>query len=323
MRERISINKIVSLLLIVTLLSFLIVVYLWERQDGQRQDQMQQEYVEKSRLYQSEMGKLQEELLELDVAEAYYGESAHIMVSFSVKGAADITFVRAQAARLEFDPILVIDIAMEPEVLAEVLDVADPTWELMLRSITPDAEDAEKIDTLRAVAESRGRSFSDVAVYRLEQLNQQERELVQGFGFTGVTVYHDSPISGQTEDGMVYFDFSSVARDDIALESRLSQCCEKEASMIYIFDMESMRVGRMNEQQVVRYLDQIFRYVAGGKCSIASVEETVSMLSENNQITAIREMMVEEQREIIRRRIKELEEILQNIYYECFTNADS
>ncbi len=307
---------ILSLLLI----AFMAIIYFFEGQKKQEHSAAYKEYESRTAELRAEQNELRLKLTSLKKDVAYYGEKAKIAVGFTVTDENDISYIKKQAEIYGFSPVIVLDCTMDSSRIAELLYTADMSWETMLYIPFFDNGTSARLISAKASLESLGRKDCGIAFYRTKNISADEIAELRKAGFIGYTFYHDSPVSGQGEDGTIYLDFSYITGDNIIIEDRLSKCYSKNASMMYIFDMNSIRVGNVAEENADAFMRILAEYSNKESCSFSTVSEAATDLLTVNQKKAELEILRDEQADAFEKRIDELERMISEIYNECLAD---
>ncbi len=286
--------------------------------DTQKQRAAWQEYMDKSRPYRDEVSRLQRELMSLNQPIANEKQKMNIMIGFAASEVSDISYIQEKAAQYLFEPILVLDVTMDIAQITELLQKADPQWEIMLYPPDLSEEACEKLEMVKSHLESMQRQDCGIVFYRAETISQKNMNLLKEQNFIGYTLFHDSPLAGQNENGLIYFDYSRLSGGNTSLEIRLSSCYTKKSSMIYVFDMPSIQLGNLAEKHVNAYLDIISEYSMKENSRFVSVAEVIREILENEQKKTESEAILEEEKIILQNKIDELQETIRQIYTECY-----
>ncbi|MCC8081352.1 MAG: hypothetical protein LIO80_05020 [Lachnospiraceae bacterium] len=267
------------------------------------------------RPYEVEQQNLEAELEALQSSVSYSSEEAEILVGFVVSDTSDISWIEEKATAYSFSPVLIIDCTLDRDVIEEVLETAEESWEIMLYASDFSEETNDSVLSVQSYLESVGREHCGVFFLRGDYSTDSNIQLLADDGFTGYTSYNsDSPEAGQTEDGFVYFDYSYLTSTGTSVSSRISELYRNKTSMIVAFDMASIDSGSLTENYVVSLLDSLQSYTENDDCSFSTVAAVVEELSEINMTEAQRQAEYEAQIAEIQERIDELEEIISDIY---------
>ncbi len=312
--------KVVCILLAVVLVAAMAVLCLHEADKAREYRRITAEYESRTEEYQSQISELRRELEFLEDDVLYCGESARFMIGFEVSDPEDVLYIKALAEKYPISPILVLDCTFETARISELVSGADEKWETMFMVSSLDDSAMENIKTIRSQIELIDANDCGVAFYRSQSISDKHASALKAAGFYGYTVYHDEPISSQEKDGMVYFDFSRIASTDVYIEKRTEACIDKNASIIYIFDMEAIRRGDLPEENVGDYLTTLAEYTKKENCTFSTVSEVIDDLSRANWIKADIEAARAKEIVSIKKHISELEDIISDIYDECFSD---
>ncbi len=318
MNERIL--KIASFVLAVLLLAFMGVEYYKEEKQQKETEEARYEYDQRTLSYRVEQRELTKELEELEKEVVYYGDNTNIMVGFAVNDKNDIDFIRTKAELYQFAPIIVIDCEMELSKITEMVKAAAKEWEIMLYSSFLSENDISALITVKSHIESNGKSVADVVFSRIKHISDEDADELKNAGFNGYTIYNDSPMSGQNVNGLVYFDFSRITSNDATVNDRLSSCYSNKASMIFVFDMKSVQSGYVSDVNLASIMDTLSMYTKKDNCCFSTIAETVEGLSNINQIKSDIKASHFPRIESINKRLSELDEIIEEIYNECFSD---
>ncbi len=312
------VKKILSLVLAVVFVAFIVGVSLWETDKDNAYKNAQSEYQGRTKGYQTARESLQEELAELKKEPVYYGDNANIMVGFAVSNASDIDYIRKKAELYDFAPVLIVDSTQTAESIMSMIETADEEWEIMLFSQLLSSSTGDKLAAVRDELEANGKNVCNAVFTRIQGISNSDIAMLQSAGFNGFTLYHDQPISGQDENGSVFFDFSRITSGNKYINSRMSACLDQRSSMIYFFDMSSIRSGSISDEQLDKYLTTISEYAEKDGCSYATVAETLEMLLSINQVKADIMASRTDQIAALEARIAVLDQIISDIYIDCF-----
>ncbi len=312
------IRKTAAVLLAVAVAVCAVFAYRYDKKRMQKYEQAHDEFMGRAEGYKAEQSELRRELEELKKEIDYYGDKTSIMVGFAVTSESDIVYIREKAEKYKFTPTIVLDCTMEFGKMTALLETADKEWEIMLSAPSLTGYIGTLLASAKAQLTASGRKVSNVVFSRVTSISTRGEVILSEAGFAGCSVYHDSPVSGQTESGLVYFDFSRIASANVELEARLSSCYGKAASMIYVFDMESVRAGYVPESKMESYLQTLASYAEKDNCAFATVTETAGALSGINKLKEELNASCENQIVAVEARIKELYKIIMQIHNECF-----
>ncbi len=314
--------RVLTVFLAAVFVVFIGGVYVWESNSEADYKNAHKEYREKTEGYELERDELMNELNELEKEFIYCGDSTNIMVGFAVTSAADIEFIRAKSEMYGFSPTIVVDGTMNVSHILPLVETADADWEIMLYSPSLTGSTGSMLGAVKTQLEMLGRKVSSTVFLRIQGITPADSLMIKSSGFSGYTLYNDAPMSGQSEDGNVYFDFSRIATGAITIEDRLSLCLAQNASMIYVFEMDSIRSGIISEEQFAAYMAKLIEYSEKENCSFATVTETAAKLSLINQkkaeLTAARDAQIK----AVEKRVEELNGLIADIYDDCFARFE-
>lgn len=310
--------KILCVVLAAVLVVLLVGVYISDEEKKQEFNAAYEEYEKKTEKYKTEAEALAQELSALKEEYIFYGDDTKLMIGFAVADTGDIPYIRQKANKYGFSPVIVLDCTMDSSKATAIIEAADKKWEIMLYLPSFADDSVEKLSTAKSALEKAGRKDCGVAFCRIESIAEKELEMLESAGFLGYTVYNSSPLSGQSENGMIYFDFSRITSAAMSVTDRLSLCYVKSASMMYIFDMASIESGAVNEEAVAVFMQSLADYAQKEKCGFATVSETVSALSQINAKKAEEAAFRAERIKEIETRIEQLDAIIMEISAECF-----
>ncbi len=310
--------KGISIALVLLLVFVFLGVWVWEAEQQIRSQELHLEYQEKTADYQTERQNLRQQLDKLDENSPYCGDETYLMVGFIITLDEDVEYVREKLEEYPFKPILIVDGSSEIAAIKKLVRKADKDWEILFYAPSLAYDAVLSYSLKKAELERNGRTVSDAVFSRVQSVSEKEVSVLKDAGFSGYTIYHDNPLSGQTPEGMVYFDFSRLASGEIILNDRLSKCYAQKASMLYAFDVESIRNGNLHEDKVLAYLETLTSYTKKENCSFSSVSHVMETLSLLNQKKAELDALRAAQREEILKRINELDDIIGEIHSEYF-----
>ncbi|MCD8021181.1 MAG: hypothetical protein LUF92_16890 [Clostridiales bacterium] len=308
------IRNVIIVLLFLLAGSAIVYLLIAEKED-ETQAKTAEEVVEEAKPYEDELKELESELKALKNGVSYSSEKAQIMIGFVVEDASDLTYIKEKADACQLSPILVLDCTMERDVLEEIIEEADESWEIMLYAAPFSEETNEDVLSVISYLKSEDREYSDVFFLRSDYNNEDNLKRLKRDGFSGYTSYHSNdPVSGQTEDGTVYFDYSYLSSSGISVSSRISALYGNKAAMIIAFSMTSINNESMSDTYVESTLENIRQYTANSDCAFSTIKKVVKELSSINDIEAENQSDYEEKSKIIQEQIDELEETIEEIY---------
>ncbi len=315
------IKKAAAVLLAVSIAVCAVFAYFHDKKRMQAYEQAHDKFMSMASGYKAEQSELRRELEELKKEIDYYGDETNIMVGFAVTSKSDIAYIREKTEKYKFAPTIVLDGTLDFAEMTALLETAEKEWEIMLSAPSLTGYTGTVLASAKAQLEAEGRKVCNVVFSRMTSISTRGEVILSEAGFAGCSVYHDSPVSGQTESGLVYFDFSRIASANVEMEVRLSACYGKAASMIYVFDMESVRAGYVSDGKVEDYLQTLALYAEKENCAFATVTETAAALSGINELKAELNASREQQMVSVEARIKELYKIIMQIHNECFAGV--
>ncbi len=275
------------------------------------------ELEEKASPYEKEKSKLEDQLRELNNSAKYTRDKARILVGFFISAPSDISYVREQAEKYGFSPILIINCDVDIENIKACIKDADASWEIMLHSELAKNDSHDRISAVISYLDSVSKNCCDVFFNRGDHLSADNVSKLKSSGFAGYTMYHDSPTSWQNTDGMVYFDYSHIRSDSMALVSRrLSECYAKRAAMMFVLDMESINTNTISQSSLQFVFDELLRVTTEEYCDFSVVSEVVETHSKIIETIKEQEIKNADEAKNIQGRIDELSAIIAEIYSE-------
>ncbi len=309
-----QILKVVGIVLTVALVAGMCWVYFRDRREQDRQAAAWESLADAALPYEKEKRELEQELSQLQEAAQYVPEHADLMIGFLVSDASDMAYVREKSAQYGFSPIIVIDCTANTASIASCLEAVEAGWEILL--YTPEFSDEIHASVVftKQLVESMGKQDTGIFLLRNGYHTEHHVSLLAESGFVGYATYHDSPVSGQTEDGLVYFDYSLVRSGGTVTSDRLAEAYAKKAAFLVVLDMAGMQSGALTDKNVTAILDDAQKYAAHEDCSFSTVADTVATLSEINQIEADNRAEHAARVAAIEARLGELDAIISGIY---------
>ncbi len=265
--------------------------------------------------YHHEIRDLVLQLDELRAELVYEPENAPALVGFMVSDASDLPYMKALQEQYGFSPVIVLDCTADMTSMPSLSDLAATGWEIMLYAPSYSRDVHESVLETRAALQAIDVEDTGVFFLRKGYTTEANVKLLMESGFFGYTVFNDSPASGQTAIGHIFFDYA-VLQSDTSIESRLDAACSAKATMIYTLDMESVREGTIPQEKITEIFDVIKQRVNEGKCSFQTVKQATNSLLSINQIKDDLNAQYEREAAIIRARIDELEDTIRDIYRE-------
>lgn len=315
MENRSRIVNILCAVLSILLAGALIFMFYINNKQEKAQSAAIKAVLEEVQPYEDELQDLKLELSNMKHDVSYSSDEAEIMVGFVASGASDVNYISGKAEAYGFSPVLIIDCTMEMDIIEEIIEAADDSWEIMLYAPTFSEEVNEDVLSVMSYLEDEDIEHTGVFFLRSDYSTSSYIQLLKDDGFVGYTSYNsDSPRAGQTGDGTVYFDYSYLSSSGTSVTSRISAMYNNKASMLYAFDMASRNEGLLTEAYVAEMLDTLQSYTEKDNCSYSTVADVVEKLSEINSIEADNQESYEEQAAEIQERIDELEDTISEIY---------
>ncbi len=314
MEDRPPIVKIICILLTAVIVVGLLYVYGLEKQERQAYMEKMEQIEEQVRPYRTQRNQLKQELSDMDQAVSYEPQQASFMVGFLVTDAADIPFIQQKAQTFEFSPLLILDCTQDLETIKQLVQAAEEGWELMLYVLEFSEESLPNVLAVRECLESIGRKDCGVFHVRSDYGTRENIQLLRENGFSGCTLYQQTPPAGQYADGTIYFDYGRIRSNTVNLISHLADAYARKAATLYIFDMAAVHDATMLEARVDAYLEQIQLYAGKENADYATVAEVVEELSAVNGILA--EMQAAQDAKIaeLQAQIQQLQDTIDKIY---------
>lgn len=310
------IRNIICVVFSVLLAGALAYMLYTDNQQEKAQSEAIQALQAEARPYEKELRELESELDDLENV-TYSSEGAEIMVGFIISDVSDVSYIEDKAEAYDFEPVLILDCALELTDIKSFIDAADDDWEVMLYSSEFSSSTNDSVLTVTDYLDSIEREHTGVFLIRNSSMNSITLQLIKDDGFIGYTTYHESaPQAGQTSDGYVYFDYVRIVSDDSfdSMSSYLSWLYTNKTSMLLAFDMEGINSGDAAEENVTELLDTAQGYTENDDCSFSTVADVVTELQQINQTEEELRAANEERMAEIQERIDELEEIIHEIY---------
>ncbi len=312
--------KIIFIIFTISIGIMLFGIYQHEQREQIKQKTAWEAVAEKVRPYEKEQNELETELSELKKVAEYTPDKAEVMVGFLVSEVSDMEYIRNKADVYKFPPIIVIDCTADEENIKELVQAMDTAWEIMLYAPQFSDEIGEKVISVKTLLETFGKKYADAFFLKKDYQTKNNTNFLLQNGFVGYTLYHDTPESGQTEDGTVYFDYSHIRSGSTAVLERLASAAKKKASILLTFDMKSIETGELTDEVICEILDKSKELLTEDGVSYATVALTTKRLSKINQKKAELQEEYEQKAARIQTRIDELETIIWNIYSEQNTD---
>ncbi|MCD7749704.1 MAG: hypothetical protein LUH42_06610, partial [Oscillospiraceae bacterium] len=310
----------VCAVLVVLVVAFLAYMIYPDNREQKAQAEAMEELQAEARPYEVELQNLKSELQSLQNSVSYSSEEAEILVGFVASDeSADsyISYIDEKASAYNFSPVLIVDCTMDMDIIEEIIDAADESWEIMLYASSFSEEVNDSVLSVISYLASINREHCGIFFLRGDSSTASNIQLLVDDGFIGYTDYNsESPKAGQTEDGSVYFDYSYLTTSGTTVSSRITALYRNKAAMIIAFDMASIQSGALTEAYVVSLLDRMQAYTENDDCSFSTVAAVTEKLSEINTIEAELQADYEAQAAEIQERIDELEELIEEIYAE-------
>lgn len=271
--------------------------------------------LEEAEQYENELRKLELELSSLESIVSYSSDEAEIMVGFNISDVSDLSYIEEKAETYGFYPVLVINCTINLEIIKRIIDEADKALEIMLYTDSSIDEVNDDILSVIAYLEAEGRDYSGVFLLRDAYSSTTNIKVLIDDGFIGYTNYNDEALNvGQTEDGMIYFEYHYLSTEDTDISERLSYLYSRKSSMIVVFDMSSINSGSLSESYVISLLDLMQNYADGYNCSFSTVANVVEELSKINAIESANQEEYEKEVQELQDKIDELKAYISEIY---------
>jgi len=314
-RDKIKIRNIVCIIVSILLACVVAFVAYRNNQKEKAQTDAIEALQEEAKPYEDELQALRSELDDLENSVAYVADEAGIMVGFVLSDVSDLSYIEDKAETYHFTPVLVFDCTMELSEIADFTEAADENWEIMLYASTFSEERNDDVLSVLSYLETVGREQTGVFFLRTDYSSDENIQLLADDGFIGYTSYHsDTPLAGQTEDGLIYFDYSYLMASGSSVTSRLASLYSRKSTMIVTFDMASIDSGALSEEYVVSLMDTLQNYSESGDCSFITTADAVQELSGVNAIESDNQAYYEERAAEIQEQIDDLEKTIAEIY---------
>ncbi len=275
---------IVSISLAVLLALGLIGVYYFEKEKNSQRFDEWAAYEAETADIQAQIRDLKDEIGELNKPIAYFGDTANLIIGFTANDVQDITQIREFCLPYSITPVIIIDVDSELEDIESIVKAADKNWEIMLQIPDMSENSMSRTASVRRALEASNRSDCRIVFYRKGAVYNDSinTDVLKSAGFYGFIVYEESPTSGQTEDGLVYLNYYYTANDHNVIDVRLSQCYSNKASMVFAFDMLSLRQGLLSADKISDMLNKLSDCAAQENASLSTVGDAVSDMTEVN-----------------------------------------
>lgn len=266
---------------------------------------------EEAQPYEEELHALQKELKETE-AFSWSSDTAKIMIGYSIELGVDIEFVSTQAEEYGFEPVLILDCCQDFDTLAYLLYMASGTnWEVMLTASDFSDQVMEDAPELRAYLERYELQGTGVFLFMDGDDSEENIQCLMDNDFIGyATLNAESPSSGYTEDGLVYFDCAYVQTGSELSADEMNALFLDKSFLLIAFDMSSIHAGTLSSQNVTGILDTLQPLAEEGEFLFSSVSDVADELVQLGASQEDYDETLLQKQE----RIAELKTLLEEIY---------
>ncbi len=275
---------------------------------------------ELARPYEQELSQLEAQLEATSRDYVYHSSSAELLIGFILSDGSDIPCIQSLKDQYGFSPVIILDCTKPLETVQALIAAVPPEWELMLYTAQLDSTAQESIADIKTHLNTLGRKDTGILFLRSRAVSDGDLAALRLGGFTGCTLYHDTPAVGQNPDGSVFFEYASFNASNFdsdgaeAFSQRLEDVYNHKASMLCVFDMEDLQPLETAAEKTRLLLQTIGQYAARSSCSYSTVSAVAEKLSRINGEKAAYELNAKKEAAAIEERIQALKVTIHDIY---------
>ncbi len=304
--------KICSLVLSVLLLIFVFYGVSENRkqaaQEANRINRINQQ-VMKCRL---EKSRLEAQLETLNKESIYTSDKAMVMAGFVLTGPDDLSYIQMLSEKYTFSPVLLLNCDSDTADIMEALKTYTQPYGLTVYVPAFSSDTRQQVTDLREQMANQGLSDTGLIFVNGQPEDSALQELTANCGLSGYLDYHDTPASGQNEDGSVYIDYAYFRAEHYtenaipAIEERISDCANNRAAMVCLLDMKHLNASPNTKSFADRIMKILKKYDTQYGV-FSSAADAVAELKTYNHKTALLMENYAQKREEIQTRLTEIE----------------
>lgn len=304
--------------LITAVIAFLIVLlgvllFLNQQKENKQEAHMKQLHKE-VQPYNEEIADIRSELKKRENEIKKVPDVAGAIVGFIPTSVDDISTVKQLTAEYAFTPLIILDCAMEENVLQEIAKktIAE-NCDLVLAGISFDQAVLEKANSIRKLLPEYGYEKEINFFLRYPSDTEENREALRQHGYPNLIRYNTSLNFGIDELGIPYISYGVVDTSNPNV-SFISQIIAAHSYTVIVFDFADINDEENSQAVVMDFLQIVENEVSNGGLLYMDIREAFSAVMELESLYQKQREEFEQYKTDQQKRIEELEEMIAEIY---------
>lgn len=302
------------MLVLLLIMVLILIVYVGRRTEKNRW-LMREELQNEASVYEAELDKIRSDLVKKKAeTNEIISNTGKILIGYCMSSKEEFSLVKKHVQSYGFLPVIVLDCTMQLEALTDLLTVIQgENCEIMLTG-TPFSDDVLNTgDSVRELLLAYG--FEDNISFLLRGTDDVPENLDKLYkrGYLGLARYDDSVTNGLTDRSIPYIAYNFVSNSN-QLSGGLAQVIQNKSAMIMVFDLSSIKMGKLNKADMITALDDIQKQVNNEAMVYSSVAGALEEIRVRDDLSKVQKQEYEEYEAAQQQRIDELEEKIHDIY---------
>ncbi len=285
--------------------------------NNQKQEQVQIAKVEalreQARPYEQEIRRIRQKLEEKKEKIAVEKEICRTLIGYQICSATDLEMVKRHAKAYDFSPIIVLDCLSDD--LTDILSALRRTeYEIVLTGMPYDESVRAHAQKLQEQLKKNKLNYTGVFLLRSTDDTEENLLALEEDGYTGCVRYIDVTEEGIQKNGLSYMGYSYIKSSKAAFEEKVSEIISSKQTMTFVFDLNYMESGDLDEQAVLDDLDILKEQLEDENLVYSTISDALNAFGDAAVTESERQAVYDDYAEKQMKRMEELESIVDEIY---------
>lgn len=274
--------------------------------------------------YEDELKNIRKEMAKTKSSLGYVDELSNIIIGFNMSSTDDLQTILSYATRYKIKPTIILDCDKGLATLDNLLDCLKYTgYDIILTGKNYDDYTSEVASTVRKKLSKY--SLVDTKLFLLQRDMNTTANLERLFydGYRGYTVYSTQEIlSGIDDKGLAYITYSNISKVNYSMTDKIKYFISGREPALFIFELSALTKGTMSEDTIKLSLECLKEYEKAGQIIFSNATDTIKELVKLKDSAVKSTADYYKYEEEQNARIKELQQIIRNIYNGNNSNAE-
>lgn len=307
-------KKSICIVLIILLTALMGTMLILDKHQESKQNHHVKELQNEAEPYEKELSQIRLELEEKKAVIESLPDVSGTMIGFVPNTADDIASIKEVTDGHSFTPLVLLDCAKDEATLQSIAQRAvQEGYDLILAGITFDASVVEKADAIKAFLTDYFGAQDPVFLLRNTYDTEGNRAILKQHGYEKLVRYSDSLSAGVDDAGIPYLAYGFI-RSSGAYGNYINQAAAAKSFSITVFDFADIQRGAIGKTDIANYIEAVDKKVSAEEMLYTNLKSAFQAVAEGGSISSGTENDYEKYEKKQQDRIKELEEIIAEIY---------